>query len=396
MTFTLSDRWQEVPDDIVLPNGVHVRMNLKTGRKEAKWLNGGDQEKAKTNGSAQPRKLDFIWADDIEPEIDAPGLVDGLLGTTAMTVVYGESGAGKSFVAIDLACHVAGGMPWRDMDVERGVVVYIAAEGPKSVQRRVWAWMQHHNVHHLPLVVIKSPVDLLRGDADVINAMLAEIRKQCGRIALVVVDTLNRAMVGNENAPEDMGAFVTACASIRDATETHVLVVHHCGKETAKGARGHSSLRAATDVELEITKLDAGGCIRVSKNRDEEEGTNYGFRLEQFELGTNRKGRRVTTCIALEADAPAGGGKKRALGPNERIVLDSLASAIADGPDIPPLAGDIPPHAKGVTLERWQDAAMRYLPQDKSNKKREAFNRAKLALVANNLALHVDGFAWLP
>ena len=69
----------------------------------------------------------------------------------------------------------------------------------------------------------------------------------------MVVDTLARAMTGNENAPEDMGSFVAACGRIREACEGHVLVVHHCGKDAAKGARGHSSLRAATDVELEVT-----------------------------------------------------------------------------------------------------------------------------------------------
>ena len=76
------------------------------------------------------------------------------------------------------------------------------------------------------------------------------MREQHGRVALVVIDTLARAMTGNENAPEDMGRFVAACGRIREACEGHVLIVHHCGKDQARGARGHSSLRAATDVEL--------------------------------------------------------------------------------------------------------------------------------------------------
>jgi hypothetical protein len=40
---------------------------------------------AKPNGAA-PRELDLIWADDIALDIDKPGLVDGLLSTTAITV----------------------------------------------------------------------------------------------------------------------------------------------------------------------------------------------------------------------------------------------------------------------------------------------------------------------
>src|SRR5690349_22091387 len=120
----------------------------------------------------QERRLATVWADEIRLELDRPGLVDGLLSTTAMTVLYGESGAGKTFVAIDLACHVAAGLPWRGMDVEQGVVVYIAAEAPESVQRRIWAWKRHHGVERLPVVVVTASVDLLNGSTDKIISLL--------------------------------------------------------------------------------------------------------------------------------------------------------------------------------------------------------------------------------
>ena len=48
------------------------------------------------------RKLSTIWADDIEINLDGGGLIDGLLGTAGMTVLYGDSGVGKTFVAIDI------------------------------------------------------------------------------------------------------------------------------------------------------------------------------------------------------------------------------------------------------------------------------------------------------
>ena len=88
--------------------------------------------------------------------------------------------------------------------------------------------------------------------------------------------------------------------------------------------------------------------------------------------------------------------KKRALGSNEKIVLDSLAAAISDAPEKPPLARDIPAHARGVTITRWQEAASRYLPGTETKYKNRAFQRAMLSLVASNLVRHADGFAWLP
>jgi hypothetical protein len=345
------------------------------------------------NGAVPPaRNLDPIWADDIAIDLTTAGLVDGLLSTTAMTVAYGESGAGKTFVVVDLACRIAAGLPWHGHATEQGVAVYVAAEAPKSVERRVWAWMHHHGVDHLALAVLRATVNLLDGDTDAIVTMLAESRKTRGRIALVVVDTLARAMVGNENSPEDLGAFVAACARIREAAETSVLVVHHCGKDQAKGARGHSCLRAATDVELEITQ----GCIKVSKSRDGQEGQTYGFKLEQVELGTNPKGRMVTTCVAVETEPPAGAGKKRKLGSNEQLVFDALAKAIADQPDAPPPSPDIPAHVKGCSVARWQDTAAQLLPQQESKRKNQAFNRAIASLVASGSVHHLSGFAWLP
>jgi hypothetical protein len=350
----------------------------------------GAKQSTKPNGAAPP--LDLVWADDIQLDIHKPGLIDGLLSTTAMTVAYGESGTGKTFVVLDLACRIAAGMHWRDHETTQGVVCYVAAEAPKSVEHRVWAWMHHHEIEHLSLVVVRSTVNLLDGDTDTLITMLAQVAAERGRIGLVVVDTLARAMVGNENAPEDMGAFIATCARIREAATASVLIVHHTGKDQARGARGHSCLHAATDVELEVTQ----GCIKVSKNRDGQEGQIYGFTLKQVELGLNTKGRMVTTCVAVEAAPPAGAGKKRKLGPNERLVFDALVCAVADHADPPPPSPQVPSHAKGATVARWRDAAMLVLPQGEAKRKVEAFNRALLSLVASNEVRHLDGFAWLP
>ena len=309
-----------------------------------------------------------------------------------MTVAYGESGAGKTFVMLDLACCIAAGLPWRDHATEQGVVVYIAAEAPKSVERRVWAWMRHRRLEHLPLVVVRASINLLDGDTDALLAMLAEIQAKRGRIALVVVDTLARAMVGNENSPEDLGSFVTACARIREAAETSVLIVHHSGKDQARGARGHSCLRAATDVELEITE----GCIKVSKNRDGQEGQIYGFTLTEVELGINAKGRMVTTCVAEEAEPPAGASKKRKLGPNERLVFDALTKAVAEQADTPPPAAGVPAGATGATVQRWRDTAALLMPQGEAKYKNCSIDRAITSLVAGGQVCHLGGFAWLP
>src|SRR4051812_18886432 len=78
---------------------------------------------------------------------------------------------------------------------------------------------------------------------------------------MVVIDTLFRALAGgNENACEDMGTVVANADRIRAATGACVLMIHQCGKDAVRGMRGHSSLKAATDSEIEV----ACGADKVS------------------------------------------------------------------------------------------------------------------------------------
>ncbi|HEX2526920.1 MAG TPA: AAA family ATPase [Geminicoccus sp.] len=343
------------------------------------------------------RELTTVWSDEYQLILSEPGLVDGLLPSEGMTVLYAESGAGKTFVAVDLSCCIATGRSWRRMDVDPGIVIYVAAEAPESVQRRLYAWRRHHKVDHLPVLVVHSTINFLdTSDTDAVIAKAKAIAESHGPVKLTVVDTLARAMVGNENAPDDMGAFVAACGKIREATGGHVLVVHHCGKDLARGARGHSSLRAATDVELEITNVDGVGVIRVGKNRDESGEATFGFVLDVIELGINSRGRTVTTCVARAVEAPQAQEKRRELGPNEKIVFDALAAALTDHGQVAAASHDIRPGTRVVPTEKWQEAALRYLPHPELKRKTEAFTRSLTSLVAHSHVRHVGGFAWIP
>jgi KaiC/GvpD/RAD55 family RecA-like ATPase len=335
-------------------------MSKKTPDEIRRELDGGPNVVELRPGHERPaRRLATVWADEVAIDLGGGGLVDGLLPGVGMTVLYGESGAGKTFAAIDLAGHVAAGLPWHGMDVEQGVVVYVAAEAPDSVKRRLWAWKQRHGVGSLPVLVVQSTVDLLDGDADELAGLVEQVARDHGhgRVALVVVDTLARSMAGNENAPDDMGRFVAACATIREAAGgTHVLVVHHSGKDAARGARGHSCLRAATDTELEVTKAgeDGTGCVAVTKSRDEPGASRFGFKLEAVDLGTNAKGRIVTTCVAVMADVTARQAKERAprrLSDKGRIVAQAVETALRYEPQPPPAHPETGGVAQGVTVK---------------------------------------------
>ncbi len=357
--------------------------------------------------------LSCVWADDIVIDLDQVDLIEGVLPLKGMSVMYADSNTGKTFAAIDIACHVATNRPWLNKDVEQGIVLYIAAEAPDSVKRRLWAWKKLHGVEHLPVVVVQSSIDLLNGDtAAVITAIKLAEAKHGKRVILTVIDTLSRSMTGNENAPDDMGKYVASCGAIREATETHVMVIHHCGKDAARGARGHSSLRAATDVEIELTKFELPGggqgiAFRMTKVRDDAPLADMALKLEVVELGENRKGRTITTCVAMPAEAPKpkpkdqGKQKEKSpygLTPKQEQAVEWLELALEEhGEPAPTDHPLIPPGGSVVHYSKWVDTALRFIPGEKPDwRKRDNFKTMAESIMAKGAVTHVEGYCWLP
>lgn len=195
---------------------------------------------------------------------DGPApLVDGLLDQGALSVLYGDSNVGKTFVTMDLAFSVATGRTWAGQRTTQKPVVYIATEGGRGSHWRLRALVNETGIRDAPFYIYTSGVDLLRADADL--EPLIEAVKGVPGAGLVVIDTLSRALAGgDENSSVDMGKLVRNLDKLKERTEAHVMVVHHSGKKAANGARGHSLLRAATDTEIEV----AEGRITATKQRD--------------------------------------------------------------------------------------------------------------------------------
>lgn len=254
-------------------------------------------------GQAGPtrRKLALLDSDEAaDSALDgmAAPLIKGLLDQGAMTVLYGDSNVGKTFVAMDLCWHIAQGRPYSGLKVSGGPAVYVAAEGGLAAKRRVRAMREKYGSAQGRFKLLVSPVNLRNPEADLgpLLELMAELDE---RPVLIVIDTLSRAMAGgDENSSVDMGALVRAFDAIRAATLAHLLVVHHTGKDAAKGARGHSLLRAATDTELEVAERR----ISATKQRDLEGAWETGFSLEVKTLGLDSEGDPVTSCTVRLGD----------------------------------------------------------------------------------------------
>lgn len=335
--------------------------------------------------SPAARKMLLEWFDDAATTaLDDPSspLIDGMIDEGALSVVYGDSNSGKTFVALDMAHAVATGRDWNGKATRRGLVVYVAAEGGRRINRRIAALRKRYPAERPLFALVRYPIDLRSSDANA-QELLALIRgaeAQCGeRCAWVIVDTLSRALAGgDENSPVDMGRVVQAADHIRAATGAHFTYVHHSGKDTARGARGHSLLRAATDTEIEV----AAGAIRATKQRDIELGGEFGFTLVDELLGEDASGRTIKSATVQWQVGAVKMAEKRVepVPASQRLLMDVVEQAIgeageafrpfSDGPFVKAVSDEIVRERYYARIAEKPDDT----PKKLADRRRQAFN----------------------
>jgi hypothetical protein len=256
-------------------------------------------------------------------------LIKKILPQADLGVIYGESASGKSFYALELAAAVARGIPWRGAKSTQARVVYVTAEGQEDFRKRVRAYAREHQLEQLPnggmqmWFVDEAPNLLEVGDARALAKQVAACPG--GAPQLIILDTLAQVMPGgNENSGEDVGKVLGHCRILSKACGgAMVLLVHHSGKDAARGARGWSGLRAAADFELEITRDGHDRVATLTKLKGGEDGMQWPFRLKPLVLEQDEDGDDVTSCVVEHTDEMPE-KKVDARGAAQRAVLTAL------------------------------------------------------------------------
>lgn len=230
-------------------------------------------------------------------------VVKGLLQRASYAEIFGAPGEGKTFVALDIAYHVAAGNPWMGRKVHGGPVLYLAHEGVGGLVERAQALLQHYGDTDVPLYPISAAMSLRdKPGRQELGALIARLPAPP---VLILIDTLARALMGgDENSAQDVGAFNSAVAALIESTGACVCIVHHTGKDASKGARGSSALIGAIDTEIQI----AGGQVISRKQRDLELAPPIGFALKPLVVGIDSDGDTLTSCVVESATiVPAAG-----------------------------------------------------------------------------------------
>lgn len=235
-------------------------------------------------------------------------LVEGVIPEKSFVALYGPPASFKSFIAMDIAECIASGRDWLGKKINgTGPVLYIAGEGHGGIGARIAAIKQHHNTpDEAQVYVVRSQINLRSSVEDFTNLILAidELVQGLGvDLRMIVIDTLARAFGGgNENSSDDMGAFIQATGKIQNRYKCSLMLLHHAGKDTTKGLRGHSSLLGAVDTQMEIIRFPQTreGLILMSKQKDGEDGQNYGFEAIEVELPLREGEMNASKSLAIK------------------------------------------------------------------------------------------------
>lgn len=272
-----------------------------------------------------------------EQSHSASWLIKHVIPADSIGMLYGASGAFKSFIALDGALHVAHGLPWMGRRTKQGEVVYLAAEGGTGLWGRVCAWHKARRLHYekVPLHVVPVSLNLTADAWRLVEAVQAKGITP----ALVVIDTMSQTYAGEENSANEVAAYFRELATrIRQLWHCAVLIIHHSGHVATERPRGSSAMLANVDWMLGVHRDEKEmlATLSCTKQKDGERFPDASFALSVLELGTDEDGDMVKSLVArhlssvediqevMEREGKAGRGG------NNHLLLSLLQNGVLE------------------------------------------------------------------
>jgi len=318
--------------------------------------NAFNQLTASQNG----RRLRIVPLNDLGDITETNWQIEDVLPEDSLAMLYGPSGLGKSFVALDMGLCIATGTAWHGRKVAQGPIVYICGEGKNGILKRVEGWCQHHNIDRstIPFYITTRAAPLL--DPETVLGLKTEldgvIEHAGTKPTLIIVDTLARNFgAGDENKTSDMVAFISACDDLRLHCSASLMMVHHTGVMIGDRARGSGVSRDAQDV---VFALESGTddiiLLKNTKQKDDDELPEIGFRREVITIGKRKDGAPITSCIMRPVSDIEMGEKaasellknqekseRKSMGKNQKLAFAVLkkyrADVLENNPHIDPI-----------------------------------------------------------
>ena len=308
-------------------------------------------------------------------------LIKHHLQRDALIMVHGPSGGGKTFAVLDMCLHIASSKKdWCDNKVHGGSVVYLAGEGHHGLKGRIAAWKLFNRIKKLNMFLSKSGTDLNAPDG--YQKTREAIASLPEKPVLIVVDTLHRFLLGDENSAQDAKTMLDACANLQREFGASVLLVHHTGvnDEAQHRARGSSAWRGALDIEISVVPGNEEKPIELiqRKSKDAEITAPLYMRLMSVELPwQDEDGEPVSSAVISQDDSYQPEVKE----------TKSVADARKSFQEAFVSVGDILDGKPYLTTSAWREFFTKTHNGTTPDATRKAFQRTRKALIDSQIVV---------
>ncbi|MER3139484.1 AAA family ATPase [Salmonella enterica] len=202
-------------------------------------------------------------------------IIEHLFNRKQVGFLYGESNTGKSFAALSLLNRVAQGRPWSGLRVAKEChAFYFDGETGVEVKDRNTAWSKKFNggIKNERMHILSPQINLF--DVGVQNIIISDINSITNnKGGIICFDTLSSFLAyyskqcidgkttldmdnPDENDAIAMRKLVSILKRIAVETNSFVLMVHHGGKDAAKGMKGAITLKNDCDTVIKLAVHD--------------------------------------------------------------------------------------------------------------------------------------------
>lgn len=318
-----------------------------------------------------------------------------------IAVWYGGFQTFKSFIQIDLICHIATGRLWRGHKTKQGLCLFIAGEGGNGLSKRFRAWFHHHNEALRNIAVSTVPLALCDpANVDALTQDILALVESLGAMPLVIVlDTLSTHFgAGDENNSTDMRKFMQGLRRLRMETRAAIIVTHHVGHNNQGRERGSVVLPADMDWRYRIERQPETMITTLInvKAKDSEPPPPLSWNLEVAKLPWAEEDDDgniipMTSLVPIPVETAAEQPKPEPLPKAQRIGMDALRTALVSH-------GLEDKGVVSVADDQWRQAAYDagISISTVQDTRRRAFNRCRDDLVAAGKVATHEGRYWIP
>jgi RecA-family ATPase len=264
--------------------------------------------------------------DGVDDELVAVEWIIDEIVPEGVTVLYGDTNVGKTFLGLHMALRIAAGARCFGRATQQGTVLYIYSEGGRSLNiRKITARVKAELPAGLPIITLPATLPLGSAEAN-IDSFAQEVKRFCAAyglppVSLIIVDTVSANIRSKESETDGGQAFLQQVKILADAVNVErtasVILVHHVGHSAKGRPRGSYVFMADVDCLISVKASDVTSAghkvtFRCQKMRDGEYFEPIAVNLREMYVplkdGTpllRKNGKPVTTLIVDDEVAVA-------------------------------------------------------------------------------------------